>query len=51
MPSLLEANGLTKHYGSVIALDGINLSIGKASPACLGRTAPARAQRSSCFSA
>ena len=36
MPSLLEANGLTKHYGSVIALDGINLNIGKGITGLLG---------------
>lgn len=36
MPSLLEANGLTKHYGSVIALDGIDLSIGKGVTGLLG---------------
>ena len=36
MPSLLEANGLTKHYGSVIALDGIDLSIGNGITGLLG---------------
>ncbi len=36
MPSLLEANGLTKHYGSVIALDGINLEIGNGITGLLG---------------
>ena len=36
MPSLLEANGLTKHYGSVIALDGIDLSIGNGVTGLLG---------------
>ena len=36
MPTILEANGLTKHYGSVIALDGINLNIGKGITGLLG---------------
>ena len=36
MASLLEANGLTKHYGSVIALDGINLEIGNGITGLLG---------------
>ena len=36
MPTILEANALTKHYGSVIALDGINLNIGKGITGLLG---------------
>ena len=36
MPTILEANALTKHYGSVIALDGITLNIGKGITGLLG---------------
>ncbi len=36
MSYLLEADGLAKHYGSVIALDGVSFSIGKGVTGLLG---------------
>ena len=36
MASLLKAEGLTKHYGSVIALDGVDFNIGEGVTGLLG---------------
>jgi ABC-type sugar transport system ATPase subunit len=41
--AVIRARGLTKTYGSVIALDGLDLEVARGrSSACSDRTGPAR---------